>query len=264
MSGASILYIPHGGGALPLLDEAGHGAMNSFLRGFASTVTRPDAIVVISAHWEESVISITAGKTPQLYFDYFNFPAEAYQYQYPAPGDPQLAERIQGVLQQASIESKLDYDRGYDHGLFIPLMMMYPDADIPCVQVSLSSSLDAGLHVQIGKALSALKSENLLILGSGFSFHNMQAFNNKPVESLDERNQAFEAWLVQTCSDNSIDETEREARLVDWQQAPYARYCHPREEHLLPLQVCYGVAQSVATTVFQDRVSGFLVSAYQW
>jgi len=92
----------------------------------------------------------------------------------------------------------------------------------------------------------------------------MQAFNNKPVDSLDERNQAFEAWLAQTCSDNSIDETEREARLVDWQQAPYARYCHPREEHLLPLQVCYGVAQSVATTVFQDRVSGFLVSAYQW
>ena len=261
---ANILYIPHGGGALPLLDEAGHGAMNGFLRGFAATIARPDAIVVISAHWEEPVITITAGKTPQMYFDYFNFPPQAYQYQYPAPGDPQLAERIQGVLQQASIESKLDYERGYDHGLFIPLMMMYPDADIPCVQVSLSNSLDAGLHVQIGKALAALKSEKLLILGSGFSFHNMQAFMSKSDNSPDQRNQAFEAWLAQTCSDSSIDEPEREARLVDWQQAPHALYCHPREEHLLPLQVCYGVGQSVAKTVFQDKVSGFLVSAYQW
>ena len=261
---ATILYIPHGGGALPLLDEAGHGAMNNFLRGFASTIAKPEAILVISAHWEEPVITITAADKPQLYFDYFNFPPEAYEYQYPAPGDPKLAERVQQVLRQATIDSRLDYDRGFDHGLFIPLMMMYPDADIPCIQISLSNSLDAGLHVQIGNALSGLRSENLLILGSGFSFHNMEVFMSKPPGQLDERNRAFETWLAQTCSDSWIDETEREARLVDWQQAPHARYCHPREEHLLPLQVCYGVGQSAAKTVFQDEVAGFLTSAYQW
>ena len=142
--------------------------------------------------------------------------------------------------------------------------MIYPEADIPCLQVSLSSSLDAALHVQIGKALAGLKAENVLIIGSGFSFHNMRALMSKKDDAPDEANLAFEAWLAQTCSDKSLSEDERESRLVAWQEAPHARYCHPREEHLLPLQVCYGIAQGPATTVFQGHVSGFIASAYQW
>jgi aromatic ring-opening dioxygenase catalytic subunit (LigB family) len=118
--------------------------------------------------------------------------------------------------------------------------------------------------VRIGQALAALKDQNLLILGSGFSFHNMQASMSENDDSIDPRNQEFETWLAETCSDQSLSEQERETRLVDWELAPHARYCHPREEHLLPLQVCYGIGRSAATTVFQDKVGGFITSAYQW
>jgi aromatic ring-opening dioxygenase catalytic subunit (LigB family) len=258
------VFIPHGGGPLPLLNEPGHAALNHFLRAYPASIAMPDAIIVISAHWEEPTVTITAAASPPLLFDYHGFPAETYEYQYPAPGHPELAERVRGLFQSAGIECRLDQQRGFDHGLFVPLLMMYPMADIPCIQISLTASLDAAEHVRIGKVLAALKNENLLIIGSGFSFHNMTAFMRKHDDAVDQRNQQFEAWLRQTCSDPELAEAEREARLVNWELAPHARYCHPREEHLLPLQVCYGIGQSAATTVFQDAVAGFITSAYQW
>ena len=261
---STILFIPHGAGPLPLLNEPGHASINRFLRNFPTTITKPDAIVVITAHWEEPVISITAAASPPLLFDYSGFPAETYEYRYPAPGHPELAERVRGLLQAAGIGARLDHQRGFDHGMFVPLMMMYPEAAIPCIQISLAASLDAAEHVRIGQALGTLKNENLLILGSGFSFHNMQALMSKNDDSIDRRNQEFETWLAQTCSDQSLSEKKREARLVGWELAPHARYCHPREEHLLPLQVCYGIGQAAARTVFQDKVAGFIASAYQW
>lgn len=261
---ATILFFPHGGGPLPLLNEPGHAAMNRFLRSYPETIAKPDAIIVISAHWEEPVITVTAAASPPLLFDYTGFPAETYEYEYPSPGHPELADRVQSLLQQAGIDSSLDQERGFDHGMFVPLMLMYPSADIPCIQISLAASLDAAEHVRIGKALAELKSENLLILGSGFSFHNMKALMSKHDESIDPRNQEFETWLAQTCGDPGLTETEREQRLTNWEAAPHARYCHPREEHLLPLQVCYGIGQSAATTVFQEKVAGFIASAYQW
>ncbi|MBT8436250.1 MAG: dioxygenase [Gammaproteobacteria bacterium] len=261
---ATILFFPHGGGPLPLLNEPGHAAMNRFLRSFPETIAQPEAIIVISAHWEEPVIAVTAAATPPLLFDYTGFPAETYEYQYPSPGHPELAGRVQSLLQRAGIDSSLDHERGFDHGVFVPLMLMYPEADIPCIQISLAASLDAAEHVRIGKALAELNSENLLFLGSGFSFHNMKALMSKRDDSIDQRNQEFETWLAQTLSDQDLSEVEREQRLVDWESAPHARYCHPREEHLLPLQVCYGIGQSAAATVFQEKVAGFIASAYQW
>jgi aromatic ring-opening dioxygenase catalytic subunit (LigB family) len=143
-------------------------------------------------------------------------------------------------------------------------MLMYPAANIPCIQISLSNSLDAAFHIELGRALAPLKNENLLILGSGFSFHNMQVMLSKQEDGVDEKNRQFEAWLAQTCSDPDLDLNERELRLIEWDRAPAARYCHPQEEHLLPLHVCFGVARAQATTVFQDVVSGFITSAYQW
>jgi 4,5-DOPA dioxygenase extradiol len=261
---ATALYIPHGGGPLPLLGDPGHVNLNRFLRDYPASIDKPDAIVVVSAHWEETEIAITAAAAPPLLFDYFGFPPETYEYRYPAPGHPQLAARVQGLLQQAGIDSRLDAERGFDHGVFVPLLLMYPDADIPCIQVSLSANLDAAKHVEIGHALSALMLDNLLILGSGFSFHNIRAFMRKRDDKIDPQNQAFEDWLAQTCTEESLSEQEREQRLVGWEMAPHARYCHPREEHLLPLQVCYGVGQSSARMVFQEPVAGFIVSAYQW
>lgn len=261
---ATSLYIPHGGGPLPLMGEPGHAKLNRFLSEYPASIDKPDAIIVISAHWEETEIAITAAPSPPLLFDYYGFPPETYEYSYPAPGHPQLAERARDLLQQAGIAARLEVERGFDHGLFVPLMLMFPEADIPCIQVSLSASLDADLHVRIGKALAPLKSQNLLVLGSGFSFHNMQALMSKRDASIDPQNQAFEEWLAQTCSDESLPEAQREERLVNWLAAPHARYNHPREEHLLPLQVCYGFGQGAARQVFQDRVAGFIASAYQW
>jgi aromatic ring-opening dioxygenase catalytic subunit (LigB family) len=261
---ATILYIPHGGGPLPLMGDPDHADLNRFLRDFPATIDRPEAIVVISAHWEATDIAITASANPPLLFDYHGFPPETYAYQYPAAGHPQLAERVHQLLHSAGIESRLEMERGFDHGLFVPLLLMYPAADIPCIQVSLSASLDAGLHVRIGKALAALKTDKLLVLGSGFSFHNMQALMSKRDDTIDPRNQAFEDWLAQTLSDSALPEVEREQRLVDWQTAPHATYCHPRSEHLLPLHVCYGIGQGVARRVFQQPVARFIASAYQW
>lgn len=261
---ATILYIPHGGGPLPLLDETTYGDMNRFLRNFGKSIPRPDAIVVVSAHWEETIVTLTAHANPPLLFDYYGFPPETYEYRYPAPGKPELASRVQKMLTETGIESLLDHQRGFDHGLFIPLMLMYPDADIPCIQLSLSHSLDAAFHIEIGRALTALKQENLLVLGSGYSFHNMSVFMGKNNAESQEKNRLFEEWLAETCSNAKLPEEERKKRLTDWEEAPHARFCHPREEHLLPLQVCYGIGGAPAKTVFQEPVGGIITSAYQW
>ena len=182
---ATILYIPHGGGPLPLLNAPGYDGMNRFLREFPAGIGRPDAIVVVSAHWEEPVISVTAASSPPLLFDYYGFPAETYEYRYPAPGAPALAERIRDLLHQAGIDNRPEQERGFDHGLFVPLLLMYPEADIPCLQLSLSNGLDAGFHIRLGRALAGLRQDNLLILGSGYSFHNMQALMSKQDDGID-------------------------------------------------------------------------------
>ena len=264
MSKATALFIPHGGGPLPLMNLPGYAAMNRFLREFPASIERPEAIIVVSAHWEENQIAVTAAPKPPLLFDYYGFPPETYAYEYPAPGAPALAERFQDLLRLSGIDCRLDYDRGFDHGLFIPLLIMYPGADIPCIQISLSRSLDAGFHIELGRAFGELRAENLLLLGSGFSFHNLPVLMGKQHDALDSRNQAFEQWLAQTCSDPALGESEREQRLIEWEAAPHARYCHPREEHLLPLHVCYGFGQGAANTVFQEPVDGFIASAYRW
>ena len=261
---ATILYFPHGGGPLPLLDEPRHAAMNAFLREFSQSLDRPDAIVVVSAHWEETPVSITAGRAPPMIFDYYGFPPETYEYSYPAPGHPELASGVHRLFGEAGIESRLDTERGFDHGLFVPLMLMYPAADIPCIQVSLHASLDAALHIRIGRALAALREQNLLVLGSGFSFHNLRELMSKGDAEADTRNLAFEDWLGDTLGDTNIDESERERRLTAWTEAPDARFCHPREEHLLPLQVCYGIAGGPATIAFREAVLGFVSSAFRW
>lgn len=249
---------------MPLLDESSYQNLNRFLRGFGAGSDIPEAIVVISAHWEEPVVAITASAHPPMIYDYSGFPPSAYELEYPAPGHPQLAGRIHHLLGSAGIESRLDLERGFDHGMYIPLMLMYPQATIPCIQISLSTSLDAAYHVRLGQALAGLKQEKILFAGSGFSFHNMAALRRKTGGSVDQKNQMFEQWLAQTCSDPGLDLSEREQRLIDWDKAPHARYCHPREEHLLPLQVCFGIGGGPAKTVFQQAVLGFITSAYQW
>ncbi|WP_373020980.1 class III extradiol ring-cleavage dioxygenase [Thiomicrorhabdus sp.] len=260
----NALFLSHGGGPMPLLGDIGHKELVENLKTMAGMIEKPSAIIVISAHWEAKKPTITSGAHPSLIYDYSGFPPESYLIEYPAPGNVELASEIHSLLNKHGLGAELDDQRGFDHGLFVPLKIMYPEADIPCVQVSLVKTLDPKLHIQIGKALSELSHENLLIIGSGFSFHNMRAFFSPPNAEAENMNESFEAWLIDTCSNPDIDEQERTRRLENWEQAPFARYCQPREEHLMPLHVCYGVAQRACSKVFELRVLGKKSSAYIW
>jgi len=259
-----VLFISHGGGPMPLLGDPGHREMVDRLNEIAGRLHRPSAILVISAHWEAGVPTITSGANPPLIYDYAGFPPESYAIQYPAPGEPALARRVQGVLEQAGISARLDDQRGFDHGLFVPLKLMYPEADIPCVQLSLVDSLDAATHLEIGQALQALEVDNLLVIGSGFSFHNMRAFFSPTTPEIEARNQAFEDWLAATCTSTDITEEERTERLAHWERAPHARFCHPREEHLLPLHVCYGLAGQPSEERIAATILGKQSGMFYW
>ncbi len=260
----SVLYLSHGGGPLPLLGDKAHQNMINFIREVTPTLIKPSAILVISAHWEESKPTITSGAFPSLIYDYYGFPKEAYDIKYPAPGAPELANNIFNLLKSAGITAALDDRRGFDHGLFVPLKIMFPDANIPCVQLSLLNSLQPEMHIRIGKALAGLIKDNVLVVGSGFSFHNLREFFVSPTQESEVMNESFQQWLIDTCSNSQLTEEERERRLINWDKAPAARYCHPREEHLLPLHVCYGVAGTAAKRVFEFEIIGKTSSAFVW
>jgi len=260
----SVLYLSHGGGPLPLLADPGHLEMVQGLQHIVTRIPRPSAILLISAHWEAPIATLTAGRQPELIYDYYGFPEESYDIRYPCPGEPDLAGQVHAALHDAGLTAALDAKRGFDHGLFVPLKIMYPQADIPCVQLSLLQGLRAADHLRMGRALAGLEHENLLIIGSGFSFHNLRAFFLPDTEETHKMNVAFDEWLVETCSSTELDEVAREERLLHWEQAPHARYCHPREEHLLPLQVCYGVAQRVCSEYFRMTIMNKQASMYLW
>ena len=166
---SQIIYFSHGGGPLPILGDPTHEAMVTFMKDLPTQLRRPEAIVVFSAHWEENTVTIQSGETPGMLYDYYGFPEEAYQITYPCRGNKPLAEKIADLLSQSSIDCRLDPQRPYDHGSYIPLMMMYPEADIPVIQISLHHGLNPVTHLQIGKALRPLLEDNLLFIGSGFS-----------------------------------------------------------------------------------------------
>jgi aromatic ring-opening dioxygenase catalytic subunit (LigB family) len=258
-------YIPHGGGPCFFMDwnppDEWHKT-EAFLRGMADTLPeRPKAIVLVSAHWLESEVAAASVAEPELIFDYYGFPPHTYQLQYPAPGSPALAARIQSLLAAGSIASRTDDQRGFDHGVFIPLLLMFPNADIPVVPVSLLSSLDAAAHIRVGQALAPLRDEGVLIVGSGMSFHNMRGYRDPRFAPISDR---FDQWLV-----DAVQRTPqaRDQALARWDQAPDARLCHPpqAEEHLLPLMVVAGAAREDAgRCVFSDRVMQTTVSAFRF
>jgi 4,5-DOPA dioxygenase extradiol len=260
---ARVVYFSHGGGPLPILGDPGHRAMVAFMRQLPSQLRKPDAILVISAHWEERAATLLGAPAPPLFYDYYGFPDAAYEITYPAPGSPELADRIAALLDQNGVPARIDPERGFDHGLFIPLKLMYPEADIPSLQLSLVRGLDPAAHLALGKALRELMDENILVVGSGFSFHNLGAFFQAEMGAPDPANEAFQDWLIDVCA-GPLDQSDREQRLIEWERAPSARYCHPREEHLLPLHVCAGMAGKAATVVFDDTILGKRAVALLW
>ncbi|NJN45274.1 MAG: dioxygenase [Candidatus Competibacteraceae bacterium] len=148
---------------------------------------------------------------------------ESYHIEYPCPGQPELAERIHRQLNSAGIQANLDKKHGFDHGLFVALKIMFPNADIPCVQLSLLNNLDPEQHIVIGESFHDLGCDNLLVIGSGFSFHNMKQFFAPETIDSTLQNESFDSWLIETCSSSNIDEKDRRLRLINWGKAPAAR-----------------------------------------
>lgn len=263
---APVLFIPHGGGPMPLLGDPGHEDLVKFLENVSGIFPKPSAILVISAHWEKEVPTVTAGNETKLLYDYYGFPPESYSITYPAPGAEEVGKKVMALLKTKRFAPVSDTERGLDHGVFVPLKIMYPNADIPTLQLSLVKGLNPEEHIKLGRALAPLRKKNVLILGSGMSYHNLSELRSlKPAD--EGHNKLFHQWLNEACAADGLGKKERSLRLKNWESAPYARECHPREEHLIPLQVCYGAAESrtpVAKEVFAGEIRGRRVTALLW
>ncbi|MEW6169239.1 MAG: class III extradiol ring-cleavage dioxygenase [Pseudomonadota bacterium] len=256
------LFISHGGGPCFFMEwdpPDTWKALGDWLRGLAATLPRARAVAVVSAHWEAPEYRVTAQAQPPLIYDYYGFPPHTYALRYPAPGDPALARRIVSLLAGAGLPALADDVRGFDHGVFVPFLLIYPQAEVPIVQLSLRRPLSAAEHLRAGAALAPLRDEGVLIVGSGYSYHNMRGFGGAGERAAAE----FDAWLAQTVE--LPDAAERAARLQAWERAPCARQAHPREEHLLPLMVAAGAAGGDAgRRVFAGHVWGIATSGFRF
>ncbi len=256
-------FIPHGAGPCFFMDwdpADTWSRMEAWLRAIPEHVgIKPKAIVVISGHWEAPEFTVNVQSAPPLLYDYGGFPPHTYELKYPVPGSPALAERVRALLGQAGFDTAVEERRGLDHGVFIPLKLIYPEADVPLVQLSLRQGLNPAEHIAAGRALAPLRREGVLIIGSGMSYHNMRRFRFDD-SALDPDSVRFDDWLAQTVA---LPAAEREQRLVAWASAPGGRAAHPREEHLLPLHVVAGAAgEDAGRQAFQDRVLGSMQSAF--
>ena len=258
-------FVSHGGGPWPFMKEQTGGSYDlleaSLIDIPRQIGVRPKAVLVVTAHWEQPDFTISSGAAPTMIYDYGGFPAHTYQIEYPAPGSPELAQRVAGLIEAAGHKAKMDPQRGLDHGTFSMLYPIYPAADVPVVQLSLKQGYDPLTHIEIGRALAPLRSEGVLIIGSGLSYHNLRQFGTGGAPA----SHAFDGWLQHTLLECTP--AEREARLVQWDKAPSARLAHPREDHLLPLMVALGAAEhEQARCVYHedDFFGGLAVSSFRF
>jgi aromatic ring-opening dioxygenase catalytic subunit (LigB family) len=259
-----VVFLPHGGGPWPFVDIGWNlddaEALATYLQDVrALPKTPPKALLVISAHWEERVPTVMTSARPPMLYDYYGFPPASYEIQWPAPGEPALAARVQDLLGKAGFATKADDQRGFDHGTFVPLKLTYPDANVPTVQLSLKAGLDPQEHLAIGRALAPLRDEGVFIIGSGMTFHNLRAFRDPRSKPIAE---TFDQWLREAATRAPA---ERDRALANWAIAPSAREAHPREEHLIPLMVIAGAAgEDRGTVAFNGTFAGLRLSAYHY
>ena len=281
MPRAAVIALSHGGGPLPLLGDPSHDALVKSLRTRVPAILglnanantnagaqrRPKAIVLVTAHWSERVPMISSGSKPTLLYDYGGFPPEAYKTKYDAPGSPEVAQRVASLLQDNGFRPQLDSARGWDHGVFVPMMLVHPDADIPVVQVSVLASEDPVAHFAMGRALAPLRDENIAIVGSGFaSFHNLQLMFAGVTRDPSTRTQ-LEAWnRAVTAAVTEPNYAAREAAMAQWRSFPAAYIAHPRggAEHFMPLIVCAGAAGDEAGKTYVDHFQGLDIMSYYW
>lgn len=227
------LFVSHGAPTLILEN----GPTCDFLRGLGASPERPRAVIAVSAHWETKDPSVSAASRPATIHDFHGFPEALYRMKYPAPGSPELAERAAALLTQNGIANHVDAERGLDHGAWVPLMLMYPDADIPVLQLSVQPHRDPAHHLAVGRALAPLRNEGILILGSGGAVHNLRALAWNRHGAPEAWAEGFDDWLVQKVDRGALDD------LVNYRErATGAVQAHPRDEHFLPLFVALGAA----------------------
>ncbi len=220
--------------------------------------------MAITAHWDDpSVLTVSTAEQPGMYYDYGGFPPHTYQIKYPAPGAPEVAARVKEVLEAAGIPVATDSERGYDHGTFVPLMVAFPEAEIPVVQMSIRRDLDPEFHIAFGRALAPLRDEGILIIGSGLSYHNMRMFGSNNPDHVQQA-ENFDHWLKETLENGDI--AMRNDRLAHWLENPDARACHfPTPEHFLPVMVTAGAGgDAPGKQVFRGIVMNKPYSAYRW
>lgn len=253
-------FISHGGGPWPWLPEMRRMFVNLETSLVAMRAEQPEAVLMVSGHWETEDVAVMSAPKPPMVYDYHGFPPETYEISYPAPGAPDLAQRTAELLRAAGVPAHLDPDQGFDHGTFAPMAVTWPQAEMPVFQVSIRKSYDPEAHFAIGRALAPLRAEGVLIVGSGLSFHNLRLFGPQAkVPST-----AFDRWLAETLA---LPAAERTAALRDWDSAPYARVCHAQEDHLVPLFVALGAAETArAERVYHDvdLMGGVTASSYRF
>lgn len=254
-------FISHGGGPWPWLKDDMPFDMStleeSLQRIPRELENAPRAILVVSAHWEEPEFTVQTNPNPPMLYDYGGFPEFTYHISYPAPGSPAVAARVTDLLGAAGIAARQDGDRGFDHGVFAPLYAAYPDADVPILQLSLKAGYDPEEHLAAGRALAPLRDENVLIIGSGLSYHDLGKFGPSGTHASRE----FDDWLAPTLTESAP--ALRTQALRDWDQAPSARAAHPMEDHLIPLMVAIGAAEdeSGVRIYYQNDFAGFITSS---
>lgn len=254
------LFISHGGGPWPWVDDmkAQFARTAQWLSQLPRTLPeKPKAILSVSGHWEDERFAVSTARQPPMVYDYSGFPEHTYRIRYPAPGSPALAHRVRELIEKAGLPSREDAQRGFDHGTFVPLALMYPDADVAVVSLALKSDFDPAEHLRLGEALRPLRDEGILIMGSGLSYHNLRNFGPAAGPVAEQ----FEQWLTEAVTDP--DPQARNRNLIDWRKAPSARAAHPREDHLIPLMVAAGAAGSdLGRKAFDDKVWGVKMASY--
>lgn len=255
-------FISHGGGPWPWLkqDMPFFDKLEASLVDMPRQIERtPAAVVMVSGHWVEKAFTVQANPHPPMIYDYGGFPDFTYRIRYDAPGAPALALRIHNLIGQAGLPVAIDPQRGFDHGTFVPMSVIYPEADVPVIQVSLKRDFDPITHIALGRALAPLRHSNVLIIGSGLSYHNLGAFNALAAAP----SRAFDDWLNHTIVE--ADPDDRISALVSWSSAPSARAAHPVEDHLMPLMVAVGAAgDDAGIRVYNqnDLLGGLSVSSF--
>ncbi len=254
-------FIPHGGGPCFFMEDptGDWTSMAAFLRTLPARLPElPQAILVVSGHWETPGFAFTGAAKSSLLYDYYGFPPHTYELHYAPPGAPALAARAADLLKTAGIASYVDPSRGLDHGVFVPFKVAFPEAAVPMLEMSVQIGLDPAAHLKAGRALSVLRDEGVLIVGSGMSFHNMRGYGHA---GFTEPSQQFDAWLRESAQ---LPGAARAARRETRQTAPAAPQAHPRPDHLLPLMVAAGAADGAGETVFNDLVLRTAISGFRF